>query len=80
MLKSNKKKFFLIALAWIAVGVLITLAFDDMWERTSTNESCMSCHVHEKADNAWKQSKHHSSNNKSGVTTDCAACHLVGYH
>ncbi|MBQ5972504.1 MAG: SUMF1/EgtB/PvdO family nonheme iron enzyme [Prevotella sp.] len=76
MLKSNKKKFFLIALAWIAVGVLITLAFDDMWERTSTNESCMSCHVHEKADNAWKQSKHHSSNNKSGVTTDCAACHL----
>ena len=58
------------------IGVAAMVSFDHVWEKTSENESCMSCHMHEKADAAWKQSKHHSSSNSSGVTTDCASCHL----
>ncbi len=34
----------------------------------------MSCHYHTDSDMSWKQSVHYNS--KSGVITDCAACHL----
>ena len=73
--KRNRKTFWPIAIPFLLIGIGIMVAFDWMWEKTSTNESCMSCHVHEKADLAWGQSVH-SKNNKSGVPTDCAACHL----
>lgn len=73
---SNKKKrSLLVGLGGLVIGIAAMIAFDWMWEATSTNESCMMCHYHEKADAAWKQSVHYN-NNKSGVKTDCAACHL----
>ena len=71
----SKKKFLLIGLGGLVLGIAFMIAFDWMWKKTSTNESCMSCHFHEEADAAWKQSVHYSNNN-SGVMTDCAACHL----
>ena len=75
MALKKKNKMWLIALPSLLAGIGIMIAFDWMWETTSTNESCMACHVHEHADQAWAQSIH-GKNNKSGVPTDCAACHL----
>ena len=75
MSKSGKcKKYFLGGLALLVVGFSILIVFNWMWEKSSTNESCMSCHYHTDSDNSWKQSMHYNS--KSGAKTDCAACHL----
>ena len=41
------------------------------WVKSSSNDSCMSCHAHPESDASWKQSYHH--NNGSGTKTDCAA-------
>ena len=74
MSKSGKKKYLLVTLAGIVVGFSLLIVFNWAWEKSSLNESCMSCHYHTDSDNSWKQSVHHNS--KSGVKTDCAACHL----
>lgn len=58
----------------IAIGFVIMLVLAYFYESTSTNESCMSCHVHPEAETSWKQSVHYS--NRSGVSTDCVECHL----
>jgi formylglycine-generating enzyme required for sulfatase activity/nitrate/TMAO reductase-like tetraheme cytochrome c subunit len=41
---------------------------------TSTDNYCMSCHIHPTADQSWKLSTHY--NNQSGVITPCVGCHL----
>jgi formylglycine-generating enzyme required for sulfatase activity len=41
---------------------------------TSTDNYCMSCHVHPHADQSWRLSTHF--NNKSGVLVHCSECHL----
>jgi len=41
---------------------------------TSTDEFCMSCHVHQQSESAWKLSPHFK--NSSGVTVHCVECHL----
>ncbi len=41
---------------------------------TSTDEFCMSCHVHPHAEEAWKLSTHYD--NKSGIVVHCVQCHL----
>lgn len=41
---------------------------------TSTNEFCMSCHIHPLADNSWKRSVHYETG--SGYRVGCAECHL----
>lgn len=71
----SKKKFLLIGLGGLVVGIAAMIAFDWMWEATSTNESCMMCHFHDEADQAWKKSIHNNSS-RLGIVTDCAACHL----
>ena len=70
----KSRAYILFALAGIAVGAAVVIAVDSVCHKTSTNDYCMSCHYHEDADIAWKQSYHY--NNESGVKTDCAACHL----
>lgn len=72
--KDRKNLIFLTALGGIVVGVSLMLVFNKMEVSTSTNDYCMSCHYHEKADADWKKSVHY--NNESGVITDCASCHL----
>ena len=62
------------ALACAAVLGSLMVGFNYTMEKTSTNDYCISCHVHTDADESWKQSVHH--NNGSGTVTDCAACHL----
>lgn len=64
---------------WIAgigvvIGVSVTVALNRVYMKSSTNEYCISCHIHPGADQSWKLSSHYNS--KSGVITDCAACHL----
>lgn len=43
-------------------------------EKTSTDDYCISCHIHPTADDAWKKSTHFY--NKSGVKIHCVECHL----
>lgn len=75
MKQISKKTIHIAALGGVAIGIILMIAFDWMWNATSTNEACMACHYHEEADAAWSQSIH-GPNNESGVATDCAACHL----
>jgi formylglycine-generating enzyme required for sulfatase activity len=75
MSKSNNKKTYLLAgLAGVVLGLSLMIAFNALWHKSSTNESCMSCHYHPESDASWKQSIHY--NNGSGVKTDCVECHL----
>lgn len=64
----------MLVIAALVVGASITIGIGRIYSATSTNESCMSCHVHPQADKSWKLSVHHNS--KSGVPTDCVDCHL----
>ena len=41
---------------------------------TSTNEYCVSCHIHPMADNSWKKSVHYDT--RSGYRVGCVDCHL----
>ena len=71
----NKKKNYLLAgLGGLVLGLSLMVVFNTVWTRTSSNDSCMSCHAHPESDASYKQSYHH--NNGSGTKTDCAACHL----
>ena len=75
MSKSGKnKKYFLGALGGVVLFFSLFIVCNWMWEKSSLNDSCMACHYHTDSDMAWKQSVHYNS--KSGVKTDCAACHL----
>ena len=67
-------RYLLAILGGTCFGIVLMLAALYTSNATSTNESCMACHVHPEAEMSWKQSVHY--NNGSGVQTDCAACHL----
>ena len=41
---------------------------------TSTNEYCISCHIHPMADASWKKSVHYET--QSGYRVACVECHL----
>jgi len=43
-------------------------------KNTSTDKSCMLCHIHPHADQSWKLSTHY--NNSSGTIVHCVECHL----
>ncbi|OAV70253.1 Serine/threonine-protein kinase pkn1 [Bacteroidales bacterium Barb4] len=75
---SRKKGFFrgktfVFALGLMAgAGVFIVAYLGCVY--TSTDESCMMCHVHPHVESSWKLSAH--VNNGSGVTVHCVDCHL----
>ena len=73
-MKASSKTHFLLLMAGLVAGVSLMILFNSFWTKSSTNESCMSCHAHPESDASWKQSYHY--NNGSGTKTDCAACHL----
>ena len=70
----NRKNYLLAGLAGLVLGFSLMIVFNTFWVRSSSSESCMSCHAHPESDASWKQSYHY--NNGSGTKTDCAACHL----
>jgi formylglycine-generating enzyme required for sulfatase activity/nitrate/TMAO reductase-like tetraheme cytochrome c subunit len=43
-------------------------------DKTSTNEYCVSCHIHPAADIMWKRSVHYET--QSGYRVACVECHL----
>ena len=70
----KKNGILLALLTGLVLGVVGMVLFNAAVQKTSTNDYCMSCHVHVDADAAWKMSSHY--NNPSGTKTDCVACHL----
>ncbi len=55
-------------------GVLFIILSLEAMEYTSTDQFCMSCHVHPHAEENWRLSTHY--NNKSGIVVHCVQCHL----
>jgi len=74
MSDKQKKKYWLAGLAGTVIGFVLIIVLNGYYIRSSQNSSCMSCHYHADTDAAWKMSVHY--NGKTGVKTDCAACHL----
>ena len=70
----HKKKYLLAGLGGLVAGLSLMVVFNSFWVRSSSNESCMSCHAHPESDASYKQSHHYI--NGSGTKTDCAQCHL----
>lgn len=73
-MSKNTNKILLVAVGGLVLGICLTLFLSSLYHKSSTNDFCMSCHVHPDSDASWKQSMHY--NNGSGTKTDCAACHL----
>lgn len=71
---AKKKNYFWYVMGGLIAGGALTITANHFYEKSSENESCMSCHYHPKSDDSWKQSVHY--NNESGTVTDCASCHL----
>lgn len=69
-----KKRVFWIVIVALLVGISLTITLNHVYVNSSTNESCVSCHIHPHSEKSWKLSVH--NNSKSGVKTDCADCHL----
>jgi sulfatase modifying factor 1 len=66
------------ALKWflpgLAVGIVLIVGGNNAIERTSTNQYCISCHIHPEADASWKKSVHYET--QSGYRVTCVECHL----
>lgn len=69
-----KEKLLLAVLAGLGLGFIMMIALCSVYTKSSTNDSCTSCHYHPEADMTYKKSVHFNS--ASGVKTDCAECHL----
>lgn len=58
----------------VVFTVVIVSVFNKVNHYTSSNEYCMSCHVHTESDVMWRFSTHY--NNTSGNVVNCIECHL----
>jgi len=70
----SRRKGFLLFFAGIIVTIILIYPFNKAVSYTSTNEYCISCHVHDHAVDSWKLSPH--VDNKAGVVVKCVDCHL----
>jgi formylglycine-generating enzyme len=68
------KRFLIWFLPGIFTGVLFIVGGNRAIHSTSTNEYCISCHIHPGADAAWKKSVHYQT--QSGYRVACVDCHL----
>ncbi|TAL76701.1 MAG: hypothetical protein EPN88_02895 [Bacteroidetes bacterium] len=68
------KKFLLWFLPGLIVGVLLILGAGKALKMTSTNDYCITCHIHPIADASWKKSVHYDT--RSGYRIACVECHL----
>ena len=68
------KKFWLIFIPGILLGASLILGGGKAMQATSSDEFCVSCHIHPDADNSWKKSIHAIT--RSGVKVHCVECHL----
>jgi sulfatase modifying factor 1 len=70
---SRKTKFWFFIFG-IIVCTALFLSGGKLMKSTSTDEYCISCHIHPEADRSWKLSTHF--NNQSGTIIHCVECHL----
>ncbi|MCU0456894.1 MAG: SUMF1/EgtB/PvdO family nonheme iron enzyme, partial [Bacteroidales bacterium] len=68
------KKFLVWTLPGLIAGALLIIGGNKALDKTSTNEYCMSCHIHPAADMSWKRSVHYET--QSGYRVACVECHL----
>lgn len=68
----NRKLWLIVA--GFAIALVFLKAGHYAVEYTSSDNYCISCHVHPHADNSWKLSTHY--NDPSGVVIHCSQCHL----
>jgi formylglycine-generating enzyme len=68
------KKFLLWFVPGLVVGILLMFGGGKTLDKTSTNEYCISCHIHPAADVSWKRSVHYET--QSGYRVACVECHL----
>jgi sulfatase modifying factor 1 len=68
------KRFLIWFVPGLLVGFFIVLAGGKIIDKTSSNEYCVSCHIHPDADHLWKRSVHYDT--RSGFRTTCVDCHL----
>lgn len=68
------KKFLIWFLPGLILGALLILGGGKALNMTSTNEYCISCHIHPGADALWKKSVHYET--QSGYRVACVECHL----
>jgi cytochrome c nitrite reductase small subunit len=70
----KKQRIRICFIAGTIIGILLMFFGNKFMDYTSTDEYCISCHIHPHADESWEQSSHH--NTKSGVVIHCIDCHL----
>src|SRR5512133_826185 len=68
------RKFLLWFFPGLLVGILLIIGAGKGIKMTSSNDYCMSCHIHPAADASWKRSVHYDT--RSGFRTACVDCHL----
>jgi formylglycine-generating enzyme len=71
---TGRRAFLIVISIGVICALLVVFVGNKLINYTSTDEYCMSCHVHPRADQSWKLSPHHD--NKSGVIVHCTECHL----
>lgn len=71
---TGKRIYFLVFTAGMVAILLTLFTGKKVYQYTSTDEYCMSCHVHPHAEQSWKLSSHY--NNRTGVVVHCVECHL----
>lgn len=71
---TGKRAFLWIIIAGMALGIIVMYGGNKVVHYTSTDNYCMSCHVHPHAEQSWKLSPHHD--NKAGIIVHCVECHL----
>jgi len=74
ILHNRKVKLNFFATGFIVCLILIFAAGKAI-KYTSTDNYCMSCHIHPHAEQTWRLSTHY--NNKSGTIVHCVECHLA---
>jgi Uncharacterized conserved protein len=68
------KRFLIWFITGLIAGILLMLGGGKALEKTSTNQYCVSCHIHPAADASWKRSVHYET--ESGYRVACVECHL----
>lgn len=71
---SKSKRYKFIVLLSFLLGASLIILSSQVIKKTSTDEFCMSCHVHPHAEDAWRLSTHYD--NQSGIVVHCVQCHL----
>jgi formylglycine-generating enzyme required for sulfatase activity len=71
---SRRKKGWILFLLGIIVAIVLSYPFNNAVSYTSTNEYCISCHVHDHAVDSWRLSPH--VDNDAGIVVNCVDCHL----